>query len=93
MITANKFRYNIFPICRVAEVTDVGFEVIYKGQVFDVTFTKTNKKAIRTDPNRIYKKKSGLDKIDIKLDTCTLCGTLMVSGLCLDKTCTNSRLH
>lgn len=92
MISAALFRANIFPVFRLAKLTNVGFEVVYKGQVFDVTLTPTDKIPKLTRTRKQRARKRGVKDL-VNLDNCPECGELAVSGVCLNKRCTKSHLN
>lgn len=92
MISAGVFRANVYPIFRLAKLTNVGFEVVYNGQVFDVTLTPTNKIPKLTRTRKQRTRKRGVKDL-VNLDNCPECGELAVSGVCLNKRCTMSQVN
>lgn len=87
MISATKARDNFLALMKVSAAQSNTFEIYHFNKIFLVTIEPTNRTHIHT-----YKRK-GKGKVNVHLNECKVCHSLLVSGICINKRCTTNQVN
>lgn len=88
MASANTIKTHWFKILRLSEEGGLCFDMVYRGHIYIIDIKPTGVKAVHPMTGRKMLKK----KVPLKFGECETCGDLLVSGICINKSCTDPAL-
>ena len=86
MLSLTQFRKNLFSIVKLLSSSGLVLEIVYNGEVYDVSILKTDKVPNVTRPRRL----ATPEVRQIDMAVCAECGSMMFNQICMNRQCIHS---
>ncbi len=87
MISLYQFRQHAYPLLKISAKTGMTIEIIVDRKVYQLSLKELYKEAKTPYKPRPNKRKKPSSPHTMKDEGCSVCGELMVNGLCLNIKC------